>query len=91
MHYLGAGWSCSARARASSFRRVPFGNDLLVLGAFEGVQLVSPRQFLAWLDASGKAKSVADTEMAETPNDDPVRRLKTGSRQARQRKGRFVD
>ena len=65
--------------------------DLLVLGAYEGVQLVSPRQFLSWLDASEKANSAADVETAETPDDDLARRLRTGSRQARRRKGRFVD
>ena len=38
-----------------------------------------------------EAQFVDDAEMAEIlDNEDLVRRLKTGSRQARQRKGRFV-
>ena len=65
--------------------------DLLVLGAYQGVRLVPPREFLEWLEGSEKAKSVDDTAMAEiADNDAPVRRLKSSSLQARRRKGRFV-
>ena len=66
--------------------------DLLVIGAYEGVRLVSPRQFLEWLDESEKAMSAGDTETAEIRDNDALtRRRRTGSRQARRRKGRFVD
>ena len=66
--------------------------DLLVLGAYQGGRLVPPRQFLEWLEESEKAKSVDDKEMTEiADNDELIRRLRTGSRQARRRKGRFVD
>lgn len=66
--------------------------DLLVLRAYEDVRLLSSRQFLEWLDGSEKAKSADDAEMAEILGDDAlVRRLRTGSEQARRRKGHFVD
>ena len=82
-----------ATAVAVGAERIVTGaQDLLVLGAYEGVRLVSPRQFLAWLDRNEGAESVDDTETAEILDDDAlVRRLRTGSRQARRRKGRFVD
>ena len=63
-----------------------------MLRAYEGVRLVPPREFLEWLDGNEQAKSVDDTEMTEIPDNDAlIRRLRTGSRQARRRKGRFVD
>lgn len=66
--------------------------DLLVLGTYEGMRLVTPRQYLEWLDGNEHAKFVDDAEMAEVSDDDAlIRRLRTGSRQARQRKGHFVD
>ena len=82
-----------ATAVAACAERIVTGDqDLLVLGAYEGIPLVSPRQFLEWLDRYEKAKSVDDDEMTETRDDDALaRRPKTGSRQARRRKGRFVD
>jgi len=81
-----------ATAVAACAERIVTGDqDLLVLGAYEGVALVSPRQFLEWLDRYEKAKSVDDDEMTETRDDALARRPKTGSRQARRRKGRFVD
>lgn len=77
---------------AGAERIVTGDEDLLVLRAYEDVRLLSPRQFLEWLDESENAESVGDTEMAEILGDDAlVRRLRTGSRQARRRKGRFVD
>ena len=82
-----------ATAVAAGAGRVVTGDEhLLVLRAYEDVRLLSPRQFLEWLDGSEKAKSADDAEMAEIlANDALVRRLRTGSRQARRRKGRFVD
>ena len=82
-----------ATAVAAGADRIVTGDeDLLVLRAYEDVRLLSPRQFLEWLDGSEKAKSADDAEMAEIlGNDALVRRLRTGSRQARRRKGRFVD
>ncbi len=77
---------------AGAERIVTGDQDLLVLGAYEGVRLVSPRQFLEILDGTEKAKSVDDAETAEIRDDDALsRRLRTGSGQARRRKGRFVD
>lgn len=82
-----------ATAVAAGADRIVTGDqDLLVLRAYEGVRLVSPRQFLERLDGSEKVEYATDAEMEETRNDDAlVRRLRTGSRQARRRKGRFVD
>ena len=82
-----------ATAVAAGAGRVVTGDEhLLVLRAYEDVRLLSPREFLEWLDGSEKAKSADDAEMAEIlANDALVRRLRTGSRQARRRKGRFVD
>ena len=81
-----------ATAVAACAERIVTGDqDLLVLGACEGVPLVSPRQCLEWLDRYEQTKSV-DAGMAETRNDDALaRRLRTGSRQARMRKQPVVE
>ena len=61
------------------------------LGALR-VRLVTPRRFLEWLDGNEQAQFVDDTEMTEIQDDDAlIRRLRTGSRQARRRKGHLVD
>ena len=82
-----------ATAVAAGTDRVVTGDqDLLVLGTYQGVRLVPPREFLEWLDATERARSVDATEMTEIQDDDAlVRRLRAGSREARRRKGGFVD
>ncbi|MYN65605.1 MAG: putative toxin-antitoxin system toxin component, PIN family [Acidobacteria bacterium] len=77
---------------AGADRIVTGDQDLLVLRAYEGVRLVSPREFLQWLDGSERPQSDDDPERAEIRDNDALtRQLRTGSRQARRRKGRFVD
>ena len=45
-----------ATAVAAGADRIVTGDeDLLVLGAYEGIRVVSPRQFLEWLDGQGRS------------------------------------
>jgi predicted nucleic acid-binding protein len=47
----------SAAAEAEAHVLVSSDQDLLVLGSYEGTMILSPRQFLTWLDSIKPEKS----------------------------------